>query len=103
VLNGEFGDLADVVVSLFVTETGETEGRLTTTSMLLGEIDSELVDDFSRVAGEDTEEGAVTVHDDEAKAGVGFKEFGEGLGVEFVVTEVERTAILVNKGLGGRE
>lgn len=90
VLHRELGHLADVVVALLLTETGETERGLTTTAVLLGEIDRELVDDVTRVAAEGAEEGAVTVHDDEAELLVGLEQLGEGLGVELVVTEVQR-------------
>jgi hypothetical protein len=41
VLYGQFGDLADVVVALLLTQTGETQGGLTTTAVLLGKIDGE--------------------------------------------------------------
>jgi hypothetical protein len=40
-LYSQFGDLADVVVALLFTETGETQSGLTTTAVLLGEIDRE--------------------------------------------------------------
>ena len=70
VLHGEFGDLTDVVVALFVTETGETERGLSTTAVLLRKVDGELVDDFTGVTSDGAEQGAVTVHDDEAELGV---------------------------------
>ncbi len=70
VLNSMFSDLADIVVSLFVTKTRETESRLTTTAVLLGEIDSKFVDDFTRVASESAKKGAVTIHDDETEPGI---------------------------------
>ena len=94
-LNGQLSDLADVVVTLFVTETGETKCRLSTTTVLLGEVDSELVDDLSCVAGNGTEKGAVTVHDDEAELGVRLEELLESLSVEFVVAKVKRAAIVI--------
>ena len=90
VLHRQLRHLTDVVVPLLLSETGETECRLTTTTVLLGKIDGELVDDVSRVAAEGAEEGAVTVHDDEAELLVGLEQLGEGLGVELVVTEVQR-------------
>jgi hypothetical protein len=70
--------------------------------VLLGEIDGKFVDDFTSVSGEDTKECAVTVHDDESETRVGFQEFGEGFGVEFVVAEVERPVegIGVGSGIG---
>ena len=36
VLDSQFGNLADVVVTLLLSQTGETQGRLTTTTVLLG-------------------------------------------------------------------
>ena len=49
-LDGQLGDLSHVVVSLFVTKTGETQGRLSSSSVLLGQVDSEFVDDISGVS-----------------------------------------------------
>ena len=90
-LNSQFGDFTDVVVTLFITETSETQGGLTTTTVLLGEVDGEFVDDFTGVTGDSTEKGTVTVHDDETKFRIGFEEFLECFGVEFVVTKVKGT------------
>lgn len=70
VLDGEFSDFTHVVVALLVTKTGETKGGLTTTTVLLREIDRELVDDFARVTGQSSEKGTVTVHDDESELGI---------------------------------
>ena len=69
-LYGVFGDFPDIVVPLLVTQTRETQCRLTTTSVLLRKVDSELVDHFSRVSSNRSEEGAVTIHDDKAELGV---------------------------------
>jgi len=90
VLDSDFRDLADVVVTLFLTKTGETQGRLTTTAVLLGKIDGELLTDITGVAGQSSEEGTVSVHDDETEGLIGLKQLTESLGVEFVVAEVER-------------
>ena len=86
VLNRQLGDLRDVIVALLVTKTRETQGGLTTTSVLLGEVDSELVDDLARVARYGTEERAVSVHDDEPELGIRLEEFLQRLSVELVVT-----------------
>ena len=90
VLDGKLGNLADVVVTLLVTKTGETQSRLTTTAVLLRQVDGEFVNDLAGVACNGTEESTVTVHDDEAELGVGLEELGERFGVEFVVTKVKR-------------
>ena len=55
-LDGELGDFTHIVVSLFTTETGETERRLSSSTVLLGEVDGEFVDDLSGVSSEGTEE-----------------------------------------------
>jgi hypothetical protein len=55
-LDGQLGDFTDIVVSLFVTQTGETQRGLSSSTVLLGEVDSEFVDDFTGVSGEGTEE-----------------------------------------------
>ena len=41
VLHSQLGDLADIVVTLLLTQTGETKSRLTTTTVFLGQIDRE--------------------------------------------------------------
>ena len=89
VLHGQFGNLAHIVVSLFVTETGETQSRLATSTMFLGKVDSELVNHLASVARDGSEEGAVSIHDDEPELRIGFEQLLQGLCVEFVVTQVE--------------
>jgi hypothetical protein len=89
VLHGVLRYFSDIVVSLLVTQTRETEGGLSSTTVLLGKVDSEFVDDIPGVAGEGAEESAVTVHNDKAEPGIRFQELGEGFGVEFVVAKVE--------------
>lgn len=91
VLDGRLGDLADIVVALLLTETGETQRRLTTTTVLLRKIDSKLVDNLASVSGEGTKQGTVTVHNNETELAVGFEELGKGLSVEFVVAKVKRS------------
>jgi hypothetical protein len=54
-LDGQLGDFSHVVVSLFVTKTGETQGRLSSSSVLLRQVDSEFVDDISGVTSQSTE------------------------------------------------
>ena len=77
-------------MTLFLTKTGETKRRLTTTAVLLGQVDAQFLEDFSGVATESTEEGAVTVHDDKTEALIRLKELTQGFCVELVVTEIER-------------
>ncbi len=88
-LDGELGDLADVVVPFLITETGETQRRLTSSTVLLGEVDGEFMGDLAGVPSEGAEERAVSVHDDEPKPGVGLEKLRKRFGVELVVAEVE--------------
>lgn len=90
VLDSQLGDLANVVVTLLLSKTGETKGRLTTTAVLLGQIDGELVNNLARVAAQGTKKSAVTIHDNETELLVRLEELGEGLGVELVVAKVQR-------------
>jgi hypothetical protein len=50
-LDGQLGDFSDIVSSSFLSQTGETQGRLTTSTVLLGKVDGELVDDLTGVSG----------------------------------------------------
>ena len=67
VLDGQFGDFAHIVVSLLVAQTGETQSRLTATTVFLRKIDSELVNNLSSVSCDCSEEGTVSVHDNESE------------------------------------
>jgi hypothetical protein len=58
-------------------------------TVLLREVDGNLVDDLTGVSREGAVEAAVSVHDNEAKLLVVFEEFLEGFCVEAVVAEVE--------------
>lgn len=89
VLHRQFGDLSHIIVPLLLTETGETEGRLTTTTVLLGKIDRKLVNYFTGISAEGSEKSTVTVHDDKAKFLIGLEEFSKGLSVELVVAKVQ--------------
>jgi hypothetical protein len=106
ILDSQLGYLTDVVVTLFLSQTGETQGGLTTTAVLLGQIDREptavsaltwllcacclLVNNFTRVARQCAEQRTVSVHDDEAELLVRLKQLAQGFGVELVVTKVQR-------------
>ena len=92
VLNSMFSHLANVVVSLFVTQTRETEGRLSTTSVLLGQVDGEFVDNFASVSGECAEECAVTIHHDEAEFRIRLEQLRQCLCVELVVAKIQGPA-----------
>ena len=89
-LCGKLGALPEVVVALLQTETGETQGGLTTTTVLLGQVDLDLVDNVLGVAGEGAVESTVTINDNEAKLVVLLHELDEGLSVKLVVAEIQR-------------
>ncbi|KAH3660506.1 hypothetical protein OGAPHI_007092 [Ogataea philodendri] len=90
VLNSHLGDFSDIVVSLLVSQSGETQCRLSTSSMLLRQINCEFVQNFSGVTGQSTKQGSITVHHNETKSVVTFKQFGQRLGVELVITQIQR-------------
>lgn len=76
-------------MTLLLSQTCETERRLTTTSVFLWQIDREFLHNFSGIAAECAEQGSVSVHDDEAKLLVRIQQLAQCLGVEFVVAKVE--------------
>lgn len=61
-----------------------------TQTVLLGQVDGELVENVAGVAAEGAKEGAVTIHDDEAKLAVVRQQGLQRLRVELVVAEVQR-------------
>lgn len=63
-----FGDLSNVVVSLLHAQTRETECGLSSSAVLLGQVDGELVQDLAGVALKRAEQCAVTVHHNEAES-----------------------------------
>mmetsp|Transcript_18612 Transcript_18612/g.70402 ORF Transcript_18612/g.70402 Transcript_18612/m.70402 type:complete len:297 (-) Transcript_18612:283-1173(-) len=89
-LHGVLGALADVVVALLEAQTCETQRGLTTTAVLLGQVDRELVHDVAHVSLQGAIKTSVTVHHDEPKALVVREQVVQRLGVELVVAEVER-------------
>lgn len=90
VLNSKFSNLTNVVMTLLLTQTRETERRLSTTSVFLWQIDREFLHHFPGIAAKCAEQGSVSIHNDEAKFLVGLKQLAQCLGMEFVVTKVER-------------
>ena len=89
-LGGQLGNLADVVVSLLETKTGETQGGLTTTAVLLGQVDGEFVQDFTVGSLDGTIQATITVHHDEPKGLVVNEKLVKVLGMELVVTQIQR-------------
>ena len=89
-LRGHLRHFAHVIVPLLHPQSGESKGRLTASTVLLGQVDGKLVEDVASVALQRAEQGAVTVHDDEAELVVVGEQLGERFRVELVVAQVER-------------
>lgn len=78
-LSGELSDLANVVVALLHTQARKAQCRLTTTAVLLGQVDVELVQDLAGVAAQRAEQAAVAVHDNEAELVISLEQLVQGL------------------------
>jgi beta-galactosidase GanA len=76
-------------VTLLLTKTGETKRGLTTTTVLLWQIDRKLVYHVSRVAAQGAEKRTITIHDDEAELLIIFQQLRKRLSVELVVAQVQ--------------
>jgi hypothetical protein len=59
-------------VAFLFSETSETKGRLTTTTVFLRKIDGELVNYITSVTAQCPEKSTITIHDNEAELLVGF-------------------------------
>lgn len=84
----ELATFADVVVSLFLSDTGETDGRLTTAAVLFGEGDHDTLEDFFVVALECGVEDSIAVNNHKSELFVVFEQSLQRLGVEFVLALV---------------
>lgn len=60
-LDCQLGDFSHIVSPRFLSQTGETQSRLTTSTVLLGKVDGELVNDFSGITGECSKQRTVSV------------------------------------------
>ena len=85
----EFRHLAHIVVPFLETEARETQRRLSSAPVLLGQVDGELVQDLLVGALHGAVKRTVTVHDDEPERLVIHEQLIQGLGVELVVAQVE--------------
>ena len=92
VLSGSLSDLAEVVVATLHTDTGETILRLTTTTVLLGELNGEGAELLLDRSANGRVHATSTVNNDEAELLVGLEHTVELLGVELVVAEIQVTA-----------
>ena len=87
-LSGELANFPNVVVALLLTDTSETQGGLTTATVLLRQLHLHALKDFLAVALESGVEHTVTVHNDEAELLVVFEESGEWRRLERVLAAV---------------
>lgn len=60
-LDCQLGDFSHIVSPRFLSQTGETQSRLTTSTVLLRKVDGELVNDFSGITGECSKQRTVSV------------------------------------------
>jgi hypothetical protein len=88
-LSCQFSNFSEVVVTLLLSETGETDGGLTTLSVLLGKLHSDFLKDFPIVALKSGVKGAITVDDNEAEFLIILQEALQRGGIEPVTTVIE--------------
>ena len=98
-LSGNLANLSEVVMSLFDSETSKTNGRLTSSTMLFGKFDTELVADFTVVSLKLSVKSSVTIDNDETEGIFVFEETSEILEnqwrkvnylcVEFIIAHIK--------------
>ena len=81
-------NLAHVVVTFFQSETCKTQGRLSSTAMLLWQVHREFVQDFTMVSLHSSEQRAVTIHDQEPELVIILHELSQRFSVKLAVAEV---------------
>jgi len=74
VLGGKFSDFSDVVMSLFFSDSRETQSRLTTASVLFGEHNRQTLKDFLCITLKRCIEHSITVYDNKSELFVVLKE-----------------------------
>ena len=87
-LSNHFRALYDVKVALLLAQSGESESRLTTTTVLFGQLHRHTLQDFFIVTLQGREENAITVNDDETKLVVIRKQGKQGLRVKAILALV---------------
>ena len=88
VLGGELTALDDVEMTLLFSETRETNGGLTTTTVLLGKLHRHTLNDLFVVSLEGGKKHSITINDDEAELVVVLQEGEQGLSEEVVLALV---------------
>ena len=92
-LDRELSNFSDVVMSLLLSETGESDSRLTTTTVLFGELDLHTLEHFFVVSLESGVQHTVTIDDNESELLIVSQQVLEGLGVEAVLTLVSEYSL----------
>ena len=85
-LSNHFRALYDVNVSLLLAQPSESHGRLTTTTVLFGQLHGHALQDLFIVALQGGEENTISVDDNEAKLVVVLKQGKQRLRVETILT-----------------
>mmetsp|Transcript_41110 Transcript_41110/g.98052 ORF Transcript_41110/g.98052 Transcript_41110/m.98052 type:complete len:240 (+) Transcript_41110:743-1462(+) len=83
-------DFPHIVVSLLQSKAGKTQGRLSSSSMLLGQVHCELVQDLTVIPLHPSKQRAVAIHDQESELVVILHELRQRLRVKLAVTQIHR-------------
>ncbi|KAF1751371.1 hypothetical protein GCK72_017925 [Caenorhabditis remanei] len=66
-LDGIFSYFTDVIVTLFITKTSKPNSRLSSSSVLLWQVDGKFVKNFPSISLKCSEQASVSVHDDKSE------------------------------------
>jgi hypothetical protein len=88
VLHWHFTALSDICVTLLNSLTGESHRRLTSSSVLFGELHGHALEDLSVASLESTEKYTITIHDNESELLIIFEKSVKGFSVERVLALV---------------
>ena len=87
-LRGQLTTLDNVEMALLLSETRETNGGLTTTTMLFRQLDRHSLNDFLVVTLEGREEHAITIDDNETKLVIVFQKRKQWLRFKTILASV---------------
>uniref|UniRef100_A0A0A9G2E9 Eukaryotic peptide chain release factor subunit 1-1 n=1 Tax=Arundo donax TaxID=35708 RepID=A0A0A9G2E9_ARUDO len=76
-------------MTFFHPKPSKTQSRLTSSSMLLWEINSEFVKHLTSIATQCAKKSSITIHNNEAKLVIRFQELLQSFSMELVVTKVQ--------------
>ena len=88
VLRGQFAAFDDVKMTLLLSETRETNSRLTTATVLLRQLDWHTLNDLLVVALKRCKEHSVTIDNDESKLVIVLEEREQRLRLKTILTSV---------------